>query len=97
MDHNTHAASCLPPDAARRIGQGPHNVKPLGLDLAAHANASPLLHQEKAAEQVRRDVEPVKAARVLRQVDAVKFNQRHGFDRLAHDRGFRESSGQIAD
>jgi hypothetical protein len=52
-------------------------IEPLGLDLAARADASPLPHQEETAEQVRRDVEPVKPAHVLRGVDAAKVNGSH--------------------
>jgi hypothetical protein len=63
--------------------------EPLGLDLAARADAPPLLHQEKAAEQVRLNAERIEAAHVPRRIDAAKFNGH----RLPADG--RESSGQI--
>jgi hypothetical protein len=49
----------------------------LGLDLAVCPNAPPLFHQEKAAEQVRLDAEPVKAAHITRRIDVVKFTRIH--------------------
>jgi hypothetical protein len=51
-------------------------VVSLGLDFTARGVAPPLLHQQKAAEQVRLDVGPVKAAHVPRGIDVMKTNGR---------------------
>jgi hypothetical protein len=58
-------------------GEG-FGVVALGCDPTARANASPLLHEKKAAEQIRHDGELIETAHVARGIDAAKMDRAHG-------------------